>query len=338
MRPVRLFLQTFALLGFLVFASCSPSSNSLLPKPDGSNEKVDTDGGTEVFDPQVDILFVVDDSGSMQTHQTNLIRNIDRFLNAFTTRANIDYHIGVINSSLDYWSGANCCGQLLGTPNFVERNTPDLIQVLSRSLRVGTSGSATEKFFDPVKAALTDPLLTGLNAGFYRPNAHLAIVFITDAEDQGKQEALEFFTFLEGLKGRKEKFIAYGVVVPSNVGNCERDDSSTPDRIEDFLGMMPNAGKNVFSLCDPQFGDRIAGIADDLVRFIGNVIFLSRPPIVETIEVSFGTQVIPRDYKKGWVFDPARNALVLGDEIQWSTQPNGTKVKVYYEAATFPKD
>ncbi|MBX2993866.1 MAG: VWA domain-containing protein [Bdellovibrionaceae bacterium] len=329
-------LLSVLVFGFLALGACSPEANHLIPKPNDQNEKVDTDGGTEVFDPQVDILFVVDDSGSMSTHQTNLIRNIDRFLAAFTKRANIDYHIGVVNTSMDGgWSGSPCCGRLMGTPTFVERSTPNLIQVLSRALRVGTNGSATEKVFDPIRAALSAPLVTGENAGFYRPNAHLAVVFITDAEDQSSMSAQDMFDFMLSLKGRKEKFIGYGVVVPTGVNNCSRDEGN-PTKIESFLGMMPNAGKNVFSLCDPQFGDRISTIADDLVRFIGNVIYLSRPPIPETIQVSFGSQIIPQDYKKGWIFDPARNALILGDEIEWSVQPNGTKVNVYYEAATFP--
>ena len=99
---------------------------------------------------------------------------------------------------------------------------------------------------------------------------------------------------------------------------------------------MPNAGKNIFSLCDPDFGDRVAEIADDLVRFVGNTIYLKRPPIVESIRVHFGTQEIFSHPREGWMFDFAKNAIVLGDEIVWTQQPLGTKVRVDYEAATFP--
>lgn len=341
MRKARRVLITGLSLGCLFFLAatlgCSPKSDKLMPAPVVTNDKVDTDGGTEVFDPSVDILFVVDDSGSMMTHQTNLANNITRFVSAFTKRGSIDYHIGVINSTMDTWSGTpNCCGKLVGYPHFVDRNTPNVVNVLARNLKVGTNGSGTERFFDPIMAALSAPLVNTDNLGFYRSNSHLAVVYITDAEDQSRASEKDVYDFLVKLKGRKEKLISYGVIVPSNVDDCERDDVRPPMKIEAFLARMPNAGKNVFSLCDPVFGDRVAEIADDLVRYIGNVIYLSRPPILKTVEVTFGTQVIPPDIKKGWSFDPERNALVLGEDIIWSTQANGTKVKVYYEAASYP--
>jgi hypothetical protein len=329
-------VRTVLILFLIAAGACSPSVPKLTAQPDPTNETVDSDSGVEVFDPEVDILFVVDDSGSMSLHQQNLIANIDKFVDAFTKRANIDYHIGVIGSGMETFY-TNCCGVLHGFPNYVEKSTPNLVNVLKANLLMGTNGSGTERFFDPVMAALTPPLVDHDNAGFFRKDAHLALVFITDAEDQSATEVQAFYDFLVQLKGRKEKFISYAVMIPSTDMVCPRDEAGVvPTRLEKFLGMMPNAGNNEFSLCDVNFGDRVAQIADDLVRYVGNIIYLSRPPLIETIKVMFGTQEIPRDVKKGWAFDPARNALLIGDEIEWSVQPNGTKVRVYYEAATFP--
>lgn len=324
------------ILGLAILGGCSPEAPKLELPPDARNEQV-SDDGQEVFDPSVDILFVVDDSGSMDSHQRNLTRNIDRFIAAFTARAAIDYHIGVTTTSMSTWGSGNCCGALVGTPIYVEKTTPDLVRTLARNLIVGTSGSATEESFSPVVAALTPPMSTGRNAGFYRQSAHLAIVFITDAEDQSRMDAQSLYSELVRIKGRPEKIIGYGVIVPSGEDNCPRDDGTEPGKIEEFLKMMPNAGKNEFSLCDPVFGDRVAEIADSLVRYIGNVVYLKRAPKVGSIKVSFGTQIILPDAKKGWSFDPKRNAIVFGDDVQWSTQAPGTKVKITYEAITLPR-
>jgi len=323
-----------------MFLACSPDSSKsryFIASPDMTNDKVEGDTNSEIFDGDIDILFVIDDSGSMDTHQTNLVRNIDRFVNAFLGRANVNYRIGVITSSFEasYYS-KNCCGKLVGSPNVVDSNTPTAMPVLSRNLLVGTSGSGLEKVFDPIRAALTSPLVDTENAGFYRPNAYLAVIFITDAEDQSSMNPDELYNFLVDLKGQKSRILSYGVVIPSSdTSGCARDEYNRPPaRIEKFLDMMPNAGRNLFSLCDPNFGDSIAAIAEDLVDYVGSEVFLSRLPIPSTIEVSFGSQMIPMDREKGWTYNPSKNAIGFGKKVQWSLQPTGTRVKVSYEVAT----
>ncbi|MCX7979241.1 MAG: VWA domain-containing protein, partial [Bdellovibrionaceae bacterium] len=287
-----------------------------------------------------DILFVVDDSGSMAPHQANLTRNIDRFVTQFVNSTQIDFRIGVLTTSMAPFSSAReCCGTLVGTPNFVDRRTPMLETVLSRNLRVGTSGDGTEMMFDPVYAALTPPLVNTVNAGFYRKDASLAIVYLTDAEDQSRRLGpIDFYNFLVQEKGKAEKVLAYAVYIPSGKtdnSSCPRDDWNEPARLEVFLNQVVNAGNNTFYLCDPSFGDKLADLGKDLVRRVGNKFYLSRPPIPGSIVVSYGSQIIPNDPKKGWTFDPSLNAVLLGDEIEWSNQPPGTKVKVVYKATDF---
>lgn len=323
-------------LSLAILAGCSPSVPQREVQPDVTREQV-SDEGQEVFDPSVDILFVVDDSGSMGVHQQNLTANVGRFISAFTSRAAIDYHIGVVTTSMGGQGSIGCCGRLVGSPAYVQKSTPNIVRALSRNLRVGTNGSTTEESFSPVLAALTPPLVNGVNAGFYRQSAHLAIVFLTDAEDQSSIDTDDFYDRLVALKGRPEKIISYGVIVPSNVYDCDRDERDVfPDRIESFLGKVANAGHNEFSLCDPTFGDRVAEIADSLVRYIGNVVYLKRAPVINSIHVRFGTQIIPQDAQTGWAFDATRTAVVFGDDVVWSTQAPGTKVQITYEAVDFP--
>lgn len=325
------------LLGVLVFlASCSEKSPEKEIAPDFKKEKVVGDASaTDVQEGKVDILFVVDDSGSMNEHQTNLIANIGRFIGAFTNRANIDFHIGVTTTTNDSFS-SRCCGKLNGTIRYVDRNTSNLNQVLSANLRVGINGAGIEDIFGPSLLALTDRVKDGYNQGFYRPDAHLALVFITDAEDQSRLSPQQLYQELVKVKGSKDKVLAFGVIVPSNASiSCPRDDVALPTKIEAFLAMVANAGQqNVFSLCDPLFGDQIAKIADDLISFVGNIVYLSRNPDPDTIVVHFGTQVIPPNYPAGWFFNPEKNAIQFGNKTVWTRQPVGTKVLVDYDVLT----
>ena len=329
---IKLLIGSLAFIGLL---ACSNQSSVLGLPPNLAGEKI-SDNGVEVFDPSVDILFVIDNSGSMEPHQNNLSRNINRFIQNFVKKSGLDFHIGVVSTDMDNssWNSGPCCGRLTGTPHFVERTTPNFNVVLSRNMIVGTNGSAQEESFGPVMAALTDPNLTGSNTGFYRSKSHLAVIFVTDAEDQTRMNVDDFFKFLVALKGDTSKISVYGAIVPSNEKNCDRDEpQGYPRRIESLLSKVSNSGSNVMSLCSADFGDRLASLGDDLLRRVGSLIYLNRRPNTKTIRVTFGSQIIPADPLVGFKYDSFRNAIILGEKIVWSTQPAGTKVQVAYEAA-----
>jgi hypothetical protein len=326
---------------FLGVVSCSPENPKAYIKPVVPEEKVIQDN-TEVFDPKVDILFVVDDSGSMASHQRNLATNVAKFTSTFTKSSVLDYNIGIVTTDMtgsSWGSRKVCCGKMVGSTRIVNKNTPNADQTLARNLIVGTDGSASEASFDPVVAALSAPLLTGWNNGFYRPDASLVIIFLTDAEDQSDNvDAAGLYRFLLNLKhGNASKLLSYGVLVPTNdTLDCNRDDGySSPRRIESFLAMVPNNKNNIMNICDPDYGTRLASMAKDIVDKVGNIIYLSRAPDFLSIRVSYGNIELPQDYHKGWSFDPKKNAIMLGDKIDWSSQPSGSRIKVFYNAATF---
>src|SRR5690349_10507523 len=93
-------------LAALLLASCGseqdlrdhlpawPSSKA----PDlGSSEW--TDDILQVTVPQVDVLFTVDDSSSMEDEQGKLVDNFPRFADYFLG-SGVDYHIGVTSTDL----------------------------------------------------------------------------------------------------------------------------------------------------------------------------------------------------------------------------------------------
>lgn len=323
-------------ISVLALAACSPEAERQTAKGINNQDKIEEDNNTQIFDPTVDILFVIDNSGSMQTHQRNLANNVSLFTSTFTKGSVLDYNIGVVSTDMD-GPGGDCCGKLVGGIRVVTKATPNADQVLAGNILLGINGSGYEKVFDPVMAALSAPLVTGWNNGFYRQNANLAVIFITDAEDQSRSDASSFYNFLVNLKGgNKDKVLGYGVIIPkADTFNCMRDAYEDPDKIEEFLKMVKNAkaGTNVMNLCAPDYGKQLADLAKDIVEEVGNTIYLNRVPDVSTIRVTFGAVDLPQDASKGWSFDPAKNAIILGSKIDWTVQPSGSRVKVYYSAA-----
>jgi len=192
--------------------------------------------------------------------------------------------------------------------------------------------------FAPIVTALSPALTGGKNAGFYRQDAQLAIIIISDAEDQSPKNLgpVETWNFLYNLKNRRaDQIIGFGVIVPVlDNRNCNRDDfAMRPYRLEEFLKLIGRGQQNIYNLCDPQFGDNLLAVTDALIKSVANVIYLSRLPVPHTIQVIYGTQVIPSDPINGWSYDPSRNAVVFGKEMKLTDQPAGTKVRVIYDAA-----
>jgi hypothetical protein len=320
----------------LSLASCTETVPKLIPRPPDAPvpNKVTTSGEIDTNLAKIDILFVVDDSGSMSGHQTDLSTNVDQFVHSFLNNRLIDYHIGVITTTGDEYESpyypATHNGRLQGYPAYIDSTTPDALTKLQNTLMVGTSGSGNEMVFTPTIQALTDPVLSQENAGFYRPDAYLVVVFITDAEDHSTMSSADFVQFLYNLKpGAPKKIITYAAIVPTSEVNCARDEPGrTPIRIEEVLTATNGIE---FSLCAPDFGQKLASVGADLIKkIVFRSIHLSRVPAVETIKVSFGSQVIPQDKLVGWSFDPTNVDIFFGKDLVWTYQSPGTKLKVEF--------
>ncbi|MFZ3228860.1 MAG: vWA domain-containing protein [Pseudobdellovibrio sp.] len=335
---MKLLKQRFIFLSIvLVVFGCTDRSSQLVPLPVQTTEAVSQKPIDLVsFNPKVDILFVIDNSGSMGQAQANLSQNAVEFSNAITAMSILDYHIGVTSTDMDdCYSG---CGNLLGKPFFVDKNTPNGAAALAKNMLLGTSGSGTEEMFNPVLKALT--INTSNNSNFYRQDAYLAVIFITDAKDQGYLSAAEFLKKVISIKNDATKILAYGVIrTLADEQSCYSAEG-LDGKLEEFLASVVNADKkqnNVFSLCAPDYGIKLAQFAKDIVQRSSGIVRLLRIPNVKTIQVSYGTQQIPNSMTDGWVYEISTNSIILSSEIKWLVQPNA-KLSIDFEAIDITKN
>ncbi|XGC81765.1 vWA domain-containing protein [Bdellovibrio bacteriovorus] len=323
-----------ALAAGAALVGCSPSESTklvakaVIPKEDFQEKPKDF----AVFNPKVDILFVIDNSGSMAEAQNNLSRNALEFADAISKVSILDYHIGIVTTDMD-----DCqtdCGKLQGYPAYVENSTPDLVNILSRKFIVGTNGSASEEMFGPVLAALSPALEMGVNRGFYRQDAFLAVIFITDAKDQSNYSPQDLLQQLVAKKGDPNKVLGYGVIRTVAQQDICTSMEDVDDKLEGFLGAVVNGDKmqqNILSLCAPDYGVKLAEFARDIVRRTSGSVKLSRIPNVKTIKVSYGTQVIPNSATNGWVYQPSTNSILLAEGIEWNYQGPNVGLTIDFE-------
>lgn len=328
------------ILLFVFLISCSSKkisheSNETLISPQKVEE---TKKGIQFnFHPQIDVLFVVDSSLSMKEYQENLSENIKSFANRFFKNSFFDYHVGVITSSMreyKYQPGDN--GYFFGVNSkFITNSTPYPELQLRMNLLVGIAGSTDEKFFAPVIKAITPPLSQGYNKGFYREDAYLAILFITDTDDQSFDwDPQTFYQKLLSLKkNRADKILSYGALVPPYSTDCERDFVMDPSRDGYLIEFIQNyAHGSFFNLCSDKYGEELARVGEDLVKRIEYFVPLKRLPDVNSIVVKWGHQMIPQDPLKGWSYDASRAGIVLGRDIKLNDE-SGAELKISFDEA-----
>jgi hypothetical protein len=152
----------------------------------------------------MDILFVVDDSGSMSEEQSNLATNFPQFINVldnYTTSSGdaLDYRVAVTTTGRDVQYTISVGGFTLPfdergdngafrqdcgmTRRWLERGDSNVGSTFACAAEVGTGGPSLEMPLEVINMAFTDRMTDGTNQGFLRDDALLAIVVLTDEDD-----------------------------------------------------------------------------------------------------------------------------------------------------------
>jgi len=310
------------------------------------DEFVQTSGQT------VDVLFVIDNSGSMGEEQDNLEDNFARFING-AQQFNNDYQIGVVTTDMEDDGDS---GRLQGGQGRILRRGPNIEADFGRVVSVGTGGSGTERGLEAARSALSDPLAFdtgvscqsdsacvapdtcvegvcgGYNRGFIREQAALEVIFVSD-EDDFSDASLNFYVdFLKNIKGfRNEALFHASAIVGAENGRASSCDgpggeASAGSR---YVEVANRTNGRVFSICSADFGGPLQEIGN---RAFGLPIqfFLSRPADQSTLEVA----VDGRDRPSGWSYDSPSNSVVFEEA---SVPQPGDTVRVEYEAQCFPR-
>lgn len=199
-------------------AACSASDRAPAAATNGdagppivaSNETDAAGGGGEAC-AKMDILFVIDNSGSMKEEQVNLASNFSILTTkldfATTSRgAKLDYRIAVTTTGLTHRFTMEPGAPFPTVPMdevgddgrfrkdckmtraWMERGDDSLQSQFACVTRVGTAGPGLEMPLEAMRLALTDRVTDGANAGFLRDDALLAVVFITDEDDCSRRD------------------------------------------------------------------------------------------------------------------------------------------------------
>lgn len=304
---MRVGFTTVALLVVLQAISCKqvdylyPLKNSLQPL---IHQTVQLE--TAQFNDKVDILWVVDNSPSMQDKQAVVASNIDVFISKFVEKNNLSWKMGMI--STDVWEQPYI-GFKTGTE--LTYQTPNAVEKFQQAVsRLGTMGDAEEKAFDPIMRAITT------YPDFLRPHAVLGLIIVSDEDEQSKTYPTEvFMEAMKKIKGSWENIFVYLIVAGAeDCGPLPVDPNDCPMcfRGSQYERFMKLSNAKRFIICS-NFAKEMPNIALDLVKKTRNLTFrLKNQPIVSTIQVSYLGKILTGGTEKNggvWVYDPSRNAI-----------------------------
>jgi len=243
--------------------------------------------------PILDVLWVIDNSGSMNMHQTNLSMNIGSFMSAFVS-SGADYRMAVITT--DAWA----------FNTVIDSTHPDPELALSSLVMTGIYGSGMEKGIEMSYRSLSDSAAAGPGGNFYREAATLVVIYVSDEKDWSVPDWNSYITFFDNIKD-PGKFIPYGVIADAPTG-CTYTYNGYPRSLTPGWGywdLIDYYGGNWYSICASDWGVQLQDLADEVTArrtFELN----EKDPIVDTISVYVNGQLT-----EDWSYSEDQNAVIF---------------------------
>lgn len=256
----------------------------------------------------IDILWVIDNSGSMDLHQQNVIKNAGLFMQDFL-KNRIAWKMGLISTAVSE-------APYIGFAKPFDLTDPDPAASFGQAVaQLGTFGDATERTFEPILKALSD------YPNFLRRETALAVLIVTDAPEQSSIDAATFLKQFRAIVGDNRPVFVYSVLAATDIappGGCTTQEDNFTYAGSPYEAFAQNAKiGRTFSICDPNFGQNMGKIGTELVQQVYRPeIRLARRPRPSTIKVLFHDRLLPAGPKdKGglWYYDQDRNSVVFYD-------------------------
>lgn len=343
---------------FAALSGCGKGSvsYSLLP---------DSQSFTQVTNVKVDILWAVDNSGSMDPFQGNMVNNFGSFISTFINKG-YDFQMATTTSDA-FLSGASFSNNLSlsrfrdGTDAsshtgvfVITPSTPNLFSTFVTNNTQGSAGSGDERIFSSFKEALNNPQ----NAGFVRPDAFLAIIILSDEDDfsdptrpeyswlsnGGKADhsytnptletVASYKTYLDNLKGSSDANRRYNVssiaVIDNNCLTAHQANAASSIIGQRYMQLSQLTAGITGSICDASYATSLSNIQSQIVE-LSTRFTLNRIPDESTLSVIVNNAVVPKDPVNGWTYSSAMNAIIFhGTQVP----PQGASIQVNFVPTT----
>ena len=285
---------------------------------------------------EVDILWVIDDSCSMEEEQATLVAGFTSFVSQLEA-SGTDFQIGVISTSFDLDDPNR--GRLIGNPPYLTIDDKYVSGFVGRAT-VGITGSDKEKGLEAALYALSPEMtIGGPNDGFLRDEAQLLVVFVSDEQDCSDGGALEgqpaeecyrqeeeltpIGTFIQGFEDLKANpdDVSIGTIVGLHNSVC--DDAYPGSR---YFQTAALTGGLVGDICLADWSSMMGdlGLTATGIRTTFQTQYIADPA---TLHVTVDGVEVPENPVIGWEYDASTCTLKFADS---AVPPRGSEIVAEY--------
>ena len=296
-------LDTLDDAAYIEFTSNDPATPIAYADHDGLGdyEAWITDNFTQDGDAVVDILFVVDNSGSMSSNQANLKNNFDDFMAVFVS-AGVDYHVALITTDQSEFVGSV----------ITAASTDPVTEFSDQVDLIGYGGSPYEKgLWYAYESTDSGDASPSSSTGFFRSAARLVIVYVTDEPDfshstigHGGSTSMtpsDYSAQLLSLKSSSDLVVAHAVAGDYPSGCSTNGGAQFGDG---YYDVVSDLGGTFMSICAADWSVTMDTLARDSMAMLSFP--LSDYPIEDTLTVS-----VDGVASADWTYDSAANSVTF---------------------------
>ncbi|MFT7521043.1 MAG: hypothetical protein ACI9MC_003194 [Kiritimatiellia bacterium] len=310
-------LDTFRDDAYISIGSNDPHRREAVVTSRGTGTKYDDN--LDVFEQPIrsstDILFTLDRSGSMYDNNSNVIDNFGVFVNTLAS-LDADFHAAVV---------VDDDGCVVGPDGFIDNSYDEASAVrafttmadLERKLAPNVTN--TERGYMLAEAALSDKNtgVGGCNAEFYRPDAFLSLVHVSDEPEQSVSSWTYYVSWFQSLKVDPED-----VKINAVAGDYPSGCSGAAPGTGYYEGTVATGGL-FLSICSTTWAEHLEELAAESIR-VNNSFELTQLAVPQTVQV----RVDGVRMNVGWAFDVSPNAVVFDTD---HIPPGGSTIEIEYD-------
>ena len=306
----------------------------------GTTDKHQVDTFNQAARPTVDLLMIIDNSGSMSDYQDSLSQQGPAFISE-ALAANADFHIGVTSTENDKaddpdsnasYSDKLYVGGLWGRPPLIDNSDATAANDFAKNIKVGTCcsdnrESGLESAWHVLTPNADQTAPPQGSKGFLREDARLVMLALSDEEDQSHSSTAFYSDFFKQVKGQYNAgLVSFNAIVGDPGSGCNNGGIKA-DAGDRYVSVVNATGGKWYSICSADWGQ----VAKDLAlgAFQGRVQFaLSRIADPATIVVTLNGN--PQAVNVDYTFDQPTNSVIFK-----TVPPSGSTIVVNYDALCF---
>ncbi len=241
-------------------------------------------------DRPVDILFVVDNSGSMNFERSNLAERIDGLISKI---AGLDWQIAVTSTDATT-NDAKSNGQLIeliGLPGEYildsKMNVNFAQNIFGNTVQNFAGGSGNEEGIYSSKRVI-DRYIAGqaIHREFIRPGADLSIVLLSDEDEASTGDNIRitpqnFVNFVDATFAGTKNMVFHSIIARPGDAACLQGEGAAAGDVYDELSRLTGFGEVggaiIGSVCNADYTSQLADIGQS-VKDLRNSIRLECPP------------------------------------------------------------